>query len=53
MAFDLKLNLENCQQTSMMDSETGTLLSFGQGADWGKEADFFFFLEPYEAELAA
>ncbi|XP_037554059.1 cyclic AMP-dependent transcription factor ATF-6 alpha isoform X2 [Nematolebias whitei] len=33
MAFDLKLNLENYQQTSMMDSEAGAL-SFDQGADW-------------------
>ncbi|XP_024859749.1 cyclic AMP-dependent transcription factor ATF-6 alpha isoform X4 [Kryptolebias marmoratus] len=33
MAFDLKLDLGNCQQSSMMDSEAG-ILSFDQGGEW-------------------
>ncbi|XP_013858408.1 cyclic AMP-dependent transcription factor ATF-6 alpha [Austrofundulus limnaeus] len=33
MAFDLKLDLENYQQSSMADSEAG-ILSFDQGGEW-------------------
>lgn len=42
MAFDLKLDLENYQQSSMADSEAG-ILSFEQGGgEWGKCGLTFF-----------